>query len=69
MPAGEPWQTDLGSLSGGQRTLISLAALLAAARAAGGGGGGAGGSALYILDEADAALDEHNQVRRAGGRS
>jgi len=56
----EPWRSDLAALSGGQRTLVSLALLLSTARASGGGGSG-----LYILDEADAALDEHNQVRSA----
>ena len=61
--APEPWQADLASLSGGQRTLVSLALLLSAARAAGAAGGGCG---LFILDEADAALDEHNQVGQVG---
>ncbi|GBF98926.1 hypothetical protein Rsub_11718 [Raphidocelis subcapitata] len=59
-----PWQTELGGLSGGQRTLVSLAALLAAARAAGAAGGG-GGAALLLLDEVDGALDEQNQRRVA----
>lgn len=68
--ADSPWQTDLASLSGGQRTLVSLALLLSAARAAAAGAGGCG---LFILDEADAALDEHNQARagleaRSGSR-
>jgi ABC-type uncharacterized transport system ATPase component len=45
------WHTNLGQLSGGQRTLVSLAMLLAVART-----GGACG--LLLLDEVDAALDE-----------
>lgn len=52
------WQTSLGQLSGGQRTLVSLAMLLAVARAG-------NSSRLFLLDEVDAALDEHNQARAA----
>jgi len=54
--AGPRWQTNLGQLSGGQRTLVSLAMLLAVART-----GSACG--LLLLDEIDAALDEVNQAR------
>lgn len=50
------WQANLGQLSGGQRTLVSLAMLLAVART-----GSACG--LLLLDEIDAALDEVNQAR------
>jgi ABC-type Mn2+/Zn2+ transport system ATPase subunit len=50
------WHCNLGQLSGGQRTLVSLAMLLAVARA----GGTCG---LLLLDEIDAALDEFNQAR------
>lgn len=52
------WHTNLAMLSGGQRTLVSMAMLLAVARAG-------NGSRLILLDEADAALDEHNQARVA----
>lgn len=52
------WQTNLGQLSGGQQTLVSLAMLLAVARAG-------NSSRLFLLDEVDAALDEHNQARAA----
>ena len=55
MPAGG-WSSGLGQLSGGQRTLVSLALLLAAARAG-------SRSSLFVMDEVDAALDEHNQVK------
>jgi hypothetical protein len=50
------WFTSLGQLSGGQQTLVSLAMLLAVARSG-------NGSSLFLLDEIDAALDEHNQAR------
>ena len=53
------WHTHLGQLSGGQRTLVSLAMLLAVART-----GSACG--LLLLDEVDAALDEVNQARASG---
>ncbi len=48
--------SSLEQLSGGQRTLVSLALLLSAAHE------GAHSSVL-LLDEVDAALDEHIQVR------
>ncbi|KAK9843744.1 hypothetical protein WJX81_004731 [Elliptochloris bilobata] len=51
-------QTALGQLSGGERTLVSLALMLAAAYAG-------AGNRLLILDEVDAALDETNQGRVA----
>lgn len=53
---------------GGQRTLVSVALLLGLALAlgspgeSGGGGGDGGGGGLFLLDEVDAALDEHNQA-------
>jgi hypothetical protein len=50
------WHTNLGQLSGGQRTLVSMAMLLAVART-----GSVCG--LLLLDEVDAALDEVNQSR------
>lgn len=50
------WHTSLSQLSGGQQTLVSLAMLLAVARSG-------NGSGLFLLDEVDAALDEHNQAR------
>ncbi|GIL84936.1 hypothetical protein Vretifemale_13526 [Volvox reticuliferus] len=58
------WSDELGQLSGGQRTLVSVALLLGLALALGGGGGGGGGDGggLFLLDEVDAALDEHNQA-------
>jgi chromosome segregation ATPase len=61
MPAGAlgEWQHNLGQLSGGQRTLVSLAMLLAVACAGGSSTG------LLLLDEVDAALDEHNTARAA----
>ena len=43
--------------AGGQRTLVSLAVLLAAAQVE-------SHSSVLLLDEVDAALDEHNQVGR-----
>lgn len=52
------WQTSLSQLSGGQQTLVSLAMLLAVARAG-------NSSRVFLLDEVDAALDEHNQARAA----
>jgi hypothetical protein len=52
------WQSSLQQLSGGQRTLVSLAFLLATGRAG-------CSSRLLLLDEVDAALDEHNQRRVA----
>lgn len=54
--AATVWHTNLGQLSGGQRTLVSLAMLLAVART----GSSCG---LLLLDEVDAALDEVNQAR------
>ena len=54
------WQSSLEQLSGGQRTLISLALLLATANAE------CSNSHLLLLDEVDAALDEHNTRRVAG---
>jgi ABC-type transport system involved in cytochrome bd biosynthesis fused ATPase/permease subunit len=54
----QPWQTSLSMLSGGQRTLVSLAMLLAVSRAG-------NSSGLFLLDEVDAALDEHNTARAA----
>lgn len=51
------WKTNLEELSGGQRTLLSLAFLLTVAIS--------GQSPLYLLDEVDAALDEENQNRVA----
>ncbi|EFJ47136.1 hypothetical protein VOLCADRAFT_105201 [Volvox carteri f. nagariensis] len=59
------WTEELGQLSGGQRTLVSVALLLGLALALSGGGGGGnsdGGGGLFLLDEVDAALDEHNQA-------
>eukprot|EP00899_Mesostigma_viride_P021814 jgi/Mesvir1/29634/Mv21484-RA.1 len=53
--AGAEYQSSMQELSGGQRTMVSLALLLAAATSA--------TNSLYILDEADAALDEVNQQR------
>jgi hypothetical protein len=53
------WQSNLEQLSGGQRTLISLALLLAIANT------GCSNSQLLLLDEVDAALDEHNTCRLA----
>ncbi|KAI5079735.1 hypothetical protein GOP47_0005214 [Adiantum capillus-veneris] len=55
--ASNKWKTSLGELSGGQRTLLSLAFLLTVAIS--------GQSPLYLLDEVDAALDEENQNRVA----
>jgi ATPase subunit of ABC transporter with duplicated ATPase domains len=55
-PDSSQWFTSLGQLSGGQQTLVSLAMLLAVARSG-------NGSSLFLLDEIDAALDEHNQAR------
>ncbi|GLC34254.1 hypothetical protein PLESTF_000823600 [Pleodorina starrii] len=59
---GGGWSEELGQLSGGQRTLVSVALLLGLALALGGGGGRGGGGGLFLLDEVDAALDEHNQA-------
>jgi chromosome segregation ATPase len=59
-PCAGTWQQSLASLSGGQRTLVSLALLLAAARCS-----GVGASRLLLLDEVDAALDQHNAGRVA----
>ncbi|KAH7425930.1 hypothetical protein KP509_11G078100 [Ceratopteris richardii] len=56
MSANE-WKTKLEELSGGQKTLLSLAFLLAVSIP--------GRSPLYLLDEIDAALDEENQNRVA----
>jgi ABC-type glutathione transport system ATPase component len=55
-PDSSQWFTSLGQLSGGQQTLVSLAMLLAVARSG-------NGSSLFLMDEIDAALDEHNQAR------
>ncbi|KAL0034643.1 hypothetical protein WJX77_000708 [Trebouxia sp. C0004] len=49
------WRCDLGRLSGGERTLVSLALILAAATAG-------AKSCLFLMDEVDAALDESNQA-------
>lgn len=51
---GTGWGSQLDVLSGGQRSLVSLALLLAAARCG-------GRCSLFLLDEVDAALDESNQ--------
>ncbi|KAL4425175.1 hypothetical protein ABPG75_009191 [Micractinium tetrahymenae] len=51
---GGGWRRGLDALSGGQRTMVSLALVVAAAMAG-------GGSCLLLMDEADAALDEANQ--------
>eukprot|EP00955_Chlamydomonas_euryale_P038625 351140-Chlamydomonas_euryale.AAC.45 len=53
---GKSSSLSMEQLSGGQRTLVSLALLLAAAREG-------NNSSLLLLDEVDAALDEHNAVR------
>ena len=60
------WIAGLEALSGGQRTLISLA-FLVAARSAGGGGGSASSSSSSVLlaDEIDASLDGTNQEKAA----
>ncbi|KAL0033641.1 hypothetical protein WJX79_009327 [Trebouxia sp. C0005] len=49
------WHCDLSRLSGGERTLVSLALILAAATAG-------AKSSLFLMDEVDAALDESNQA-------
>ncbi|KAL3152957.1 hypothetical protein ABBQ38_011987 [Trebouxia sp. C0009 RCD-2024] len=49
------WLPDLSRLSGGERTLVSLALILAAATAG-------AKSSLFLMDEVDAALDENNQA-------
>ncbi|KAK9812833.1 hypothetical protein WJX72_004444 [[Myrmecia] bisecta] len=51
---GASWTHDMGQLSGGQRTLLSLALILSAARAG-------SHTSLFLMDEVDAALDETNQ--------
>ncbi|PSC67424.1 chromosome segregation SMC [Micractinium conductrix] len=48
------WRTGLDALSGGQRTMVSLALVVAASLAG-------GGSSVMLMDEVDAALDEANQ--------
>eukprot|EP00249_Psilotum_nudum_P004056 c17581_g1_i2 orf=171-1871(-) len=55
--SSKEWKANLSELSGGQRTLISLAFVLMVAQI--------GQSSLYLMDEVDAALDEHNQKRIA----
>ncbi len=55
---GGGWSASLGQLSGGQRSLASLALLLAVARAG-------RRCSLFLMDEVDAALDEANQVNGA----
>lgn len=59
-PEGSVPQGTLEQLSGGQRTLVSLALFLASAWAG-------SHSSVLLMDEVDAALDEHNQVRGGGG--
>ena len=55
-PTAQAWSANLAELSGGQRSLCSLAFLLAAS--------GAGiAPALLLVDEVDAALDDVNQTR------
>eukprot|EP00887_Chlorella_sp_A99_P003385 scaffold7.g3385.t1 len=49
------WRAGLDALSGGQRTMVSLALVVAAAMAG-------GCSEVLLLDEVDAALDESNQA-------
>ena len=58
---GSAPQGTLEQLSGGQRTLVSLALFLASAWAG-------SHSSVLLMDEVDAALDEHNQVRGNIGR-
>lgn len=55
------WEGSMDQLSGGQRSMASLAFLIAAARV-----GGANRRRLFLLDEVDAALDEANQAAIAG---
>ncbi|CAI5472886.1 unnamed protein product [Closterium sp. Yama58-4] len=49
------WNTNLSQLSGGQRTLLSVALVLAIAQCS--------QNFVYLMDEVDAALDEENQSR------
>jgi chromosome segregation ATPase len=49
------WQAGLDSLSGGQRTMVSLAFVVAAATAG-------SATSVLLMDEVDAALDETNQA-------
>ncbi|GJP29992.1 hypothetical protein CLOM_g22019 [Closterium sp. NIES-68] len=49
------WNTNLNQLSGGQRTLLSVALVLAIAQCS--------QNFVYLMDEVDAALDEENQSR------
>ncbi|KAI3435034.1 hypothetical protein D9Q98_003086 [Chlorella vulgaris] len=49
------WRTGLDALSGGQRTLVSLALIVAAAPAG-------ATSSLLLMDEVDGQLDESNQA-------
>lgn len=57
----EDWVHGLEALSGGQRTLVSLA-FMVAARAV---GGGTSSSSVLLADEVDAALDSVNQEQAA----
>ncbi|KAL1511007.1 hypothetical protein AB1Y20_005844 [Prymnesium parvum] len=54
---GNAWRGGLAELSGGQRTLLNISLLLAVAKFR--------PSSLLLLDEVDAALDEHNASRVA----
>ncbi|KAH9311267.1 hypothetical protein KI387_026302, partial [Taxus chinensis] len=47
------WKSNLEELSGGQRTVLSLAFILMVAKCS--------RSSVYLMDEVDAALDEQNQ--------
>jgi len=49
----EEWKSNLEELSGGQRTVLSLAFILMVAKCS--------RSSVYLMDEIDAALDEQNQ--------
>ena len=54
---GEAWRDGLDELSGGQNTLLNVSALLAVAKFR--------PSLVLLMDEIDAALDEHNTQRVA----
>ncbi|KAK9851659.1 hypothetical protein WJX84_005821 [Apatococcus fuscideae] len=56
---GQEWQQGLTQLSGGQRSIVSLALIISAASAG-------TGTRVLLLDEVDAALDETNQRLVAG---
>lgn len=49
----EEWKSNLEELSGGQKTVLSLAFILMVAKCS--------QSSVYLMDEVDAALDEQNQ--------